>query len=207
MTVYLQRFLPQLTCPLVQVPVLSFVAAAGVSRHHLLLELFLKVLFLLGFEAWQPSEQLPRFLHLDLEALLLVQACSPEFSTPPQLLWPLAHKLRLIEASPLLVASTRRFSVSSSTAAVSWARVVDRGRTSLKLPLGGLRPLSSRKDMPGTGGRLVAVTQRERTARRAVVSKARALGDWLVVQPWRLAAHLEDFVLRLSCQFRRQCRR
>ena len=64
-----------------------------VSSHRLLLELFLKVIFLLGFEAGQPSEELPRILLLDLEALLLVHACSPEFSTPQQLLWPLAHEL------------------------------------------------------------------------------------------------------------------
>ena len=40
----------------------------------------------------------------------------------------------LIEASSLLVASTKGLSVSSGTAVLSWARVFDHGRGALKLP-------------------------------------------------------------------------
>ena len=66
-TVYLQRLLLQPDRPPIQV-FLSFLrAAAGASSHHFPLEFFLEVLLLLGFEAWRPSEELPRFLLLGVE--------------------------------------------------------------------------------------------------------------------------------------------
>ena len=57
------------------------------------LEFFLEFLLVLGFEARHPSEELPRFLLLGLEVLLLLHACFPEFSTSQQLRWPLIHEL------------------------------------------------------------------------------------------------------------------
>ena len=75
----------QLDRPLIQVSFSSFKAATVVSSHHLLLELFLKVLLFLGFEARHPSEELPRFLLLGLEALPLFNTRSPMFTISQQL--------------------------------------------------------------------------------------------------------------------------
>ena len=94
------------------VPLSSLAATIGASSHHLLLEPFLKVLFLLGFEVWLSSDELPRLLLLVKEAVLLLHAWSPEFSTPPQLLALLARERSLIEASSLQVALTKRVSPS-----------------------------------------------------------------------------------------------
>ena len=92
-TVSFQRFLLQLDHPFIYVFLSSLRAAAGVSSHHPPLEFFLEFLLLRRFEARHPSEELPRFLLLGLEALLLLHACFPEFSISQQLRWPLIHEL------------------------------------------------------------------------------------------------------------------
>ena len=51
-TIFLQRFLPQLIRPLLQLPLSSLASTIGESIHHLFLEPFLKVLFLLEFEVF-----------------------------------------------------------------------------------------------------------------------------------------------------------
>ena len=102
--------------------------------------------------------------------------------------------------SSLPVALAQKPSVSSSMAATSWARVAVRGGAPRNPPAWLKKPVPA--------GRELSLAARELLAARAVRDRRRDITcfGWLVVQAWRMAAHLGDFLLRLSCQLCRQRR-
>ena len=155
---------------------------------------------ILRSEAPLPPEELPRFLLLVVDAMLLVRACSPVVTTPPQVLTLLVHELsphqNLIFAGCLdvetncLVKRDCGFLGSHGCSRLSFTESVE-------------EVLACREQAVARGER-TSQDQREQAARGRWRD---AVGfGWLVTQTRRVVARHRDHLLTLTRKFCRQRR-